>query len=125
LDTTRRLSGLLGGGTNCSAPLARLNREKAAGDFVLYVSDNQSWVDATDARCTSMMQEWGQFRRRNPRAKLACLNLQPYGTVQASGTSDILNISGFSDQVFQALSDFASGCDAENLLVSRIEAVVL
>src|SRR5690606_27218315 len=35
-----------GGGTAVSVALAELNRRKAAGDLVVYVSDNESWVDS-------------------------------------------------------------------------------
>src|SRR5262249_6716975 len=42
----RRLAALTDGGTNCSAPLRQLNRARARGALVIYLSDNQSWVDA-------------------------------------------------------------------------------
>ncbi|MCA8938067.1 MAG: TROVE domain-containing protein, partial [Planctomycetes bacterium] len=34
-----------GGGTNISAPLRDLNAAKAKGDAVIYISDNESWLD--------------------------------------------------------------------------------
>lgn len=36
-----------------------------------------------------------------PGAKLICIDLQPYTTTQAPDRSDILNVGGFSDVVFQ------------------------
>ena len=44
-----------------------------------------------------------------PAAKLVCIDLQPYGTTQAQGRKDILNVGGFSDAVFETLARFATG----------------
>jgi 60 kDa SS-A/Ro ribonucleoprotein len=44
-----KLAGIGGGGTNVSAPLALLNKERAKVDMVVIVSDNESWVDPRGA----------------------------------------------------------------------------
>ena len=103
------LAAIGGGGTNVSAPLAQLNGERTKADLVVIVSDNQSWVDATRGGATQTMREWDQLKRRNRNAKLICINLQPYGTTQASGRPDILNVGGFSDAVFDTIARFARG----------------
>jgi 60 kDa SS-A/Ro ribonucleoprotein len=100
------LAALGGGGTNCSAPLAELNRRGAKGDLVVYVSDNESWVDVRAGRGTATMQEWSRFQARNPDAKLVCIDVQPYGTAQAADRDDVLNVGGFSDQVFEVIAEF-------------------
>lgn len=104
-----KLAAIGGGGTNVSAPLALLNRERAAVDLVVIVSDNQSWVDANRGGATATMREWDQIRKRNPQAKLVCIDIQPYGTTQASGRPEIMNVGGFSDAIFDAVARFASG----------------
>jgi 60 kDa SS-A/Ro ribonucleoprotein len=109
MTNAQKLAAVGGGGTNCSAPLASLNARKAKGDLVIYVSDNQSWVDSQAGRGTAMMQEWSKFHARNPSARLVCIDLQPYGTTQAAGREDILNIGGFSDQVFDVIAEFSAG----------------
>ncbi|WCM25785.1 TROVE domain-containing protein [Sphingomonas sp. QA11] len=106
---TAKLAALGGGGTSVSAPLAQLNAERAAVDLVVIVSDNQSWVDATWGGSTATMIEWDKIVRRNPRAKLVCVDIQPHGSTQASGRADILNVGGFSDAVFDVIARFASG----------------
>jgi len=93
-----------GGGTNCSAPLAQLNRKRATGNLVVIVSDNESWVDATDMNQTSLMMEWKLYKRRNPHAKLACLDIVANRTTQALERNDILNLGGFSDRTFEILA---------------------
>jgi 60 kDa SS-A/Ro ribonucleoprotein len=125
MTNAQKLAAIGGGGTNCSAPLRLLNERKAEGDFVLYVSDNESWVDAGGGRGTATMREWSMFKRRNPRARLACIDVQPYGTAQAAEASDILNIGGFSDRVFDVVADFAAGRLKPDHWVGVIEAISL
>jgi 60 kDa SS-A/Ro ribonucleoprotein len=72
-------------------------------------------VDARAGRGTAMMQEWAKFKQRNPEARLACIDLQPNGTTQAADRDDILNVGGFSDQVFELLATFAGdGLEADH-----------
>jgi 60 kDa SS-A/Ro ribonucleoprotein len=104
-----RLAGIGGGGTSVSAPLALLNRNKAQVDLVVIVSDNESWVDASRQGATATMREWEVLKKRMPAARLVCIDLQPYGTSQARNRTDILNVGGFSDAVFETLSRFAAG----------------
>ena len=104
-----KLAAVGGGGTNVSAPLARLNAERATVDLVVIVSDNESWVDAKQGGATATMVEWDRIVRRNPAAKLVCVDIQPHGTTQASGRPEILNVGGFSDAVFDTIAKFAAG----------------
>jgi 60 kDa SS-A/Ro ribonucleoprotein len=47
-------------------------------------------------------------KQRNPQAKLVCIDIQPYAHSQAAEQEDILNIGGFSDEVFNLLGLFAN-----------------
>jgi 60 kDa SS-A/Ro ribonucleoprotein len=109
MTNAERLAMIGGGGTNCSAPLALLNRRRATGDLVVFVSDYESWVDAPRGRGTATMQEWNVFKQRNPSARMVCIDVQPYATTQAQEREDILNVGGFSDQVFDVVAEFAHG----------------
>jgi 60 kDa SS-A/Ro ribonucleoprotein len=53
MTNAQALAKIGGGGTNCSAPLALLNRERAAVDLVVLVSDNES----------GLLTPGGRFRR--------------------------------------------------------------
>jgi 60 kDa SS-A/Ro ribonucleoprotein len=125
LTNAQKLASAGGGGTNCSAPLRLLNERKAEGDLVIYVSDNESWVDARAGRGTATMQEWARFRERNRGARMVCIDVQPYQTVQAAGSADVLNVGGFSDQVFEVVADFAAGRLSADHWVGVIEQVAL
>jgi 60 kDa SS-A/Ro ribonucleoprotein len=125
MTNASKLAGVGGGGTNCSAPLAALNRKGAKGDLVIYVSDNESWVDQRAGRGTATMAEWTAFKARNPRAKLVCIDIQPNAHTQAPDRDDVLNVGGFSDVVFDVVAAFANGGGAAGHWVRTIEEVRL
>jgi len=109
MTNAAKLAAVGGGGTSCSAPLALLNREKAQADLVVLVSDNESWADPARGRGTATMQEWAAFKERNPKARMVCIDIQPYATTQVQERDDVLNIGGFSDEVFKLLAVYAAG----------------
>jgi 60 kDa SS-A/Ro ribonucleoprotein len=130
MTNAEKLAKLPAGGTNCSAPLALLNKRRASGDLLIYVSDNESWVDAPQygrfgGSATQTMKEWASFKQRNPKARMVCIDIQPYGTVQAKERADILNIGGFSDQVFDVIAVFAGGELNADHWIGVIEEVIL
>lgn len=116
------LAALPGGGTNCSAPMAMMNEKGWRADLVIYVSDNESWMDSgCTVQGTATMKEWQIFKKRNPQAKLVCLDLQPSATTQARDSGDVLNIGGFSDSVFEVIAEFARATLSPDHWVGVIE----
>lgn len=129
MTNSKKLASLYGGGTNCAAPLELLNHSNATGDLFILVSDNESWIDSGNARWrgngTAVMGQWEAFRRRNPRARMVCLDITPNTSVQAVSRDDILNIGGFSDDVFSLIADFAVNGKGVNTFIDRIEKISL
>jgi 60 kDa SS-A/Ro ribonucleoprotein len=125
LTNARRLADLGGGGTNCSAPLEWLVAKGLSPDLVVFVSDNQSWADTRTGRGTAMMKQWNVLKQRNPKAKLVCIDIAPYGTTQAKEQKDVLNIGGFSDTVFDQIAAFAADKLGPSHWVGEIENVDL
>ncbi len=130
MTNAQKLASLPAGGTNCSAPLKHLNEGGKTGDLVVYVSDNESWVDSPwygryGGSATETMRQWEAFKQRNPSAKMVAIDLQPYGTVQAKERDDIINVGGFSDQVFQVIADVAAGRSSAGYWVQQIESIEL
>jgi 60 kDa SS-A/Ro ribonucleoprotein len=121
LTNAKALAAIGGGGTNCSAPVAMLNEKKIAADTVIFVSDNQSWVDARRHGGTELLRQWTAFRARNPAARMVCIDIVPNGTTQAHERPDVLNIGGFSDQVFELVAEFANGTLDPGHWVAEIE----
>jgi 60 kDa SS-A/Ro ribonucleoprotein len=124
LTNAEKLASIGGGGTDCSAPLKHLNQRKAKGDLLVFVSDNESWVDARRG-ATAVMNEWQLFKSRNPGARLVCLDFVPNATSQAAERHDILNIGGFSDTIFDLLSLFANGQLHAEHWVGEVEKVAI
>ena len=99
------------------------NQVVSEADLVIYVSDNQSWVDARSAGSTETMRQWGAFKERNPKAKLVCIDVQPFANTQAKEREDVLNVGGFSDEVFEVVNAFADGTLHGGHWVERIEKI--
>jgi 60 kDa SS-A/Ro ribonucleoprotein len=125
MTNAQKLASIGGGGTNCSAPLQAVLDSKAKVDLVVFVSDNQSWMDARNGQSTAMRALWEKVKRYNAKAKLVCIDVQPYTTTQASEAADIMNIGGFSDAVFTSIADFAEGSAGSERWIEEIEAIAL
>lgn len=127
-ENARKLASVGGGGTNTCAPLRQLNQRKATGDVVIYLSDNQSWMDSRRHQWnqgTKTLAEWEAFRARNPGAKLVCVDFQPYPDSQALDREDILNVGGFSDAVFERITTFVQGGENPEHWLEAIERIEL
>jgi 60 kDa SS-A/Ro ribonucleoprotein len=130
MTNAKILASLYGGGTNCSSALWKLNHEKKKGDAVIYVSDYESWVDSRTgfwgnsvSPGTATMQQWNIFKQRNPKAKLICIDLTPNTMAQVVERPDILQVGGFSDQVFNVVSSFLEGGNNKDYWLSVIKSV--
>lgn len=103
-----------GGGTDCASALTHLNTTNHKADTVIFVSDNESWYRGTRTSNywsysgrTDFVTEWATYKKRNPRAKLVCIDITPNATTQAPDiSSEILNVGGFSDSVFEVVANF-------------------
>jgi 60 kDa SS-A/Ro ribonucleoprotein len=123
MTNAAKLAALGGGGTSCSAPLKRLIERREHAELVIFVSDNQSWVDNRGTGATETMRLWETFKSTNRAAKLVCIDLQPNRTTQAVERKDVLNVGGFSDDVFEVVERFASGTLDSAHWIGLIEGV--
>ena len=139
LSLSERLAKFGGGGTDCSLPIRKANADYGKRKFagIVLVSDLESWVyqgrpyfyGANGS--SGVVTEWQKFVQNQVRLqggditgpKLICIDLQPNQTTQAPERSDILNIGGFSDAVFDVIAAFLAG-DA-NRFVAEVEAATL
>lgn len=134
MTNAKKLAAYGGGGTDCHLALEHVNKHGGKGDLVIYVSDNESWVDSTPigsyssfykSRSTKTMDEWNKFKTRNPKAKLVCIDVTPNKTTQAHDREDILNVGGFSDQVFDVVAKFLELGNNKDLWIKTVESVKL
>lgn len=131
MTNAQKLANVGGGGTNCSAPLALLNSKRDySADVLVYISDYESWVDSNNGRYssgTSLLNEWNVYKSRNKNAKLICIDLTPRTNHQVTFTEreDILQIGGWSDNVFLVIDKFIQGGWSKDFWVNEIESVSL
>lgn len=125
-----KLSRFGGGGTDCSSVLRELNARRDKVDVVIFLSDYESWVDSGYSwgygRSTGMLTEWEQLKRHNPNAVLVCIDLTPRANSQVTERPGILQVGGFSDQVFDVVANFVeAGTESKNYWIDQIEKVEL
>lgn len=133
MDNATTISGIANGGTACSVPLKHLNDTERTGGLVVLLSDNQSWVESMNIDRygrkqpgeSALQTEWKRWKERNPGSKLVCLDVAPYTTTQVQERVDVLNIGGFSDNVFNLIGQFADGSMSPDHLVGIVEGVSL
>jgi 60 kDa SS-A/Ro ribonucleoprotein len=132
LSIAERLAKYGGGGTDCSLPLVAANQKHAKRKFagIVLVSDNESWVGTGRHGSTGVMTAWEAFvanqrklAGKEASPKLVNIDLQPYQTVQACERTDIMNIGGFSDAVFNVISAFLA--DNNQRFVAEVETIEL
>jgi 60 kDa SS-A/Ro ribonucleoprotein len=123
-----KLAAFGGGGTDCGCALAALNASGSRAKLVVYVSDNESWVDRRswqNSHGTTVSEQWLKYKRRVPGAKLVCIDITPNATTQVRDGRDVLNVGGFSDQVFSVINQFVHGELCASHWASEIEKVQL
>ena len=70
------------------------------------------------------MQQWEIFKANNPKARMVCIDVVPNATRQAPTRPDIINIGGFSDNVFTLIDRFVKGLTGD-VWLKEIEAIDL
>ena len=116
MTNTEKLMKEPGGGTNCGAAMAEVNRQGLRPALVMYVSDNESWIDSArmgyglfGRAPTTTLTEWETLKKRCPEARLVCNDITPNETTQAPSRADVLNCGGFNDQIFEVVRQFVLG----------------
>jgi 60 kDa SS-A/Ro ribonucleoprotein len=127
--TNAKLFARNGGGTDCSCALRDLNSRQAKGNSVIFISDNESWVDSGVhygyRNGTGMLTEWNTFHARNPKSRLVCIDLTPRANSQLKDSDEILQVGGFGDAVFDVVASFIEHGSSSNHWVDMIEKTEL
>jgi 60 kDa SS-A/Ro ribonucleoprotein len=101
MTNATKLASIGGGGTNVAAALQHILTQKGKPSLIVIVSDNESWMGGSRYGATVSEAVWQQIKARSPNCKLVCIDIQPNATTQvADDRNSVLNIGGFSDQVF-------------------------
>lgn len=129
MTNAERLAKFGGGGTDCSSAMSYLNATNVKADIVVYLSDNESWLDAKRGSqrwgSTSTMDQWKIYKKKNPKAKLVNIDMTPNYSSQTSNDEDIMNIGGFTDKIFTTIKDFVTPGSEGQQWVPAIKAITL
>lgn len=126
-DNLRKLGG---GGTDLGAAMRFIETGKAAPDLIIMVSDNESWFNPPGSglgygyRGTGVAESWSRIRAKNPKAKMVCIDIATSGTTQVLDGHGVMNIGGFSDQIWTTIQRFISG-EGPQTWVDEIKALSL
>lgn len=126
ITNAEKLARYGGGGTDLGSAMEWLNNGNKNADLVIFVSDTESWLDGSYgwSDATSVQEGFKQLQRRNKDAKLVNIDIQASTSSQAKTAKNVLNVAGFSDQVFNVLSEFVNGNLGGDHLVQKIERFV-
>jgi hypothetical protein len=71
------------------------------------------------------LDHWSQskqnYKKRNPKAKLVLIDVQPNSTTQVQSDKDVLNVAGWSDEVFNVITNFVN--NESKSFIAEIERV--
>jgi 60 kDa SS-A/Ro ribonucleoprotein len=111
--------------------LRHLLQHRLRGDLLIYITDEQSWLDSSGRYGTTRSPQsasqmaWETFKQQNEGAKLVWINLQPYSTTQVPESEDVLHVGGFSDAVFDVVAAFSQGGLGSTHWLAEIDKVML
>ena len=131
ITNAQKLAAMCYGGTNCSSAMKYIVENQINPDVVIYISDNESWIDTNSNRrwnsCTQTVAYWDELRKVKPNARLINIDIQPSTSTQTLNRTDIANVGGFSDVVFDFVAQFAQGTSPQHWveLIERINLETL
>ena len=133
LTNAEKIAKYNGGATACWLPLKQLYEQNIKQDLVILTSDNESWVVDRDstrsynrwAKGTELQKYWNAYKSKFPNAKLVLIDISPEATAQAVSSKDVLNIAGFSDEVFTIIDLFINNKLGKEHWVGEIKKTAL
>lgn len=138
-DNATSLASIRGRATACHIPLMILNNKPAyfpmdPDGVIILLSDYETWSQergymgggrhSNVRAATPLMLEWRKFRATHPKAKLILIDISPATTAQVPDEPGVLNIGGFSDNVFRLVDDFVNDRGIDTL-ATRVNEINL
>lgn len=128
------LNGTMGA-TSISSGLVQLMKDFKKGDLpdnIIIISDNESWADAYGrggystayfggrGGATATQQVFAEYKGKNRKARLVLIDLTPTSNTQVKDNTDILNVGGFSDAVFDTIAGFCESRGTQDFWAQKI-----
>lgn len=114
LGNAAKLAKYGGGGTQLGLVTEECLKRKFYPDLIIMVSDNESWINGRTTGYyrgsgTELAEGFQRIKNMNRKAKMVCIDITPNATTQAQESDSILNIGGFSDNVWTVIEGFVKG----------------
>jgi hypothetical protein len=92
-------------GTNTEAVFELLAKKKVRCDRLIILTDQQDNIGQA-------MDGWVKFMQINPQAKTYCVDLAGHGTTQFLPGSNVIQLAGFSEKIFQFVNLYEQDTDS-------------
>ncbi len=131
------LSKAQGGGTDISCGINKVMQDipRNLPENLVIISDNESWYTSLALsnpqsksvygyyanRGDNSATAWRAYKTRQKNAKLALIDLSPTITTQVQSDKSVLNVGGFSDEVFNVLGGFFEQNENPDYWISHIK----
>lgn len=103
MTNANRLASYGGGATDVALPFQYLSTVGEVYDNVILISDNESWSGI----CAGANMAWNTYAGMHKGAKLINIDIQPSDSTQVPDYDGrVLNVGGWSDAVFNMMSEF-------------------
>lgn len=115
VDAFYQREGEVGYSTNGFLVLHDLVKRKYVADKIMMFTDVQMWDSQTGNKSmqNTMANEWAQYRKIAPKAKLYLFDLAGYGkTPLRIEQNGVYLVAGWSDKVFDVMEAMENGADA-------------
>lgn len=126
MTNAQKLAAYGGGGTRLGEAMNYIVRKGMKPDLIIMVSDNESWVRGSyRGYGTETQTVFNKLRAKNPKLKMVCIDIVANTTSQTVlGDGAIMNLGGFSDQVWETIHRFVDGTGPDQW-VDEIKALSL
>lgn len=119
-ETLRKMEGKVGYSTNGYLVIQDLRKRREIMDKVMIFTDMQLWNSRNDG--ASIANEWKQYKKIAPQAKLYLFDLAGYGQAPLNiKENDVYLIAGWSNKIFEVLEALENGQNA----LSKVEEINL
>jgi 60 kDa SS-A/Ro ribonucleoprotein len=112
-----------GGGTDTKLALTTVLNMPVIPDFIYLVSDNEGWVG--EGRYTNSNELMKKIIKMNPNIKIVLHNLVPGTTTPKSSNKNVMNIGGFTNEIFENIVAFVNNENSVTKMIQEIEGIIL
>lgn len=120
LEIAQDLGKIPSGGTNCSLPIRYLIDNKLESDICIMLSDYESNLGESKGT----YRAWNEYQKVS-QSMLFCIDFVPNRAVEVPNSDNVINISGFSDNIWNNMRNYLNSFKGESTWESQINSISL